>query len=519
VARVIVVSNRIPLPNAVGGSKAGGLAVVLKSAVKVNALWLGWSGKIATQPSPDAKVVTHNGVDYATIDLSEEEYRKFYLGYSNGTLWPLLHFQLGLIEFRREQLEGYRRVNERFARALKTLLRPDDLIWAHDYHLIPLANALRALGVTNRIGFYLHVPFVPSSVFAALPQGDALLRDLCAYDVVGFQTAEHHHDFLDTVSQILQYPTDNDGTIFTPEGVVRSIVTPVGIDGGAFRDQAQRAASGKNTRRLLDSLVGRQLMIGVDRLDYSKGLPNRFEAFNRLLSRFPEHKQHVSFLQIAAPSREEVREYAALRPELNRIAGDINGRHGAFDWVPLRYMSQNVARSTLAGFHRVARVGVVTPSRDGMNLVAHEYVSAQDPADPGVLILSKFAGAASYFEDALIVNPFDPDETAEAMNQALTMPLEERQRRHEGLFERVSEMTAESYCSAFMAALSAQPRRAIGLWPRGRRELALGGEAGPAPSKPRRAAVAADPLPGFAVPLPEAERNDPDDPKPPHIQR
>ena len=516
-ARVVVVSNRIPLPNAVGGPRAGGLAVVLKSVVKVDALWLGWSGKTAAEPSPDAKVVTHNGVDYATIDLSDEEYRKFYLGYANGTLWPLLHFQLGLIEFRREQLEGYRRVNERFARALKKLLRPDDLIWAHDYHLIPLANALRALGVTNRIGFYLHVPFVPSSVFAALPQGDALLRDLCAYDVVGFQTPEHHHDFLDTVGQILQYPTDSDGTISTPDGVVRSIVAPVGIDGGAFRDQAQRSASGKNTRRLLDSLVGRQLMIGVDRLDYSKGLPNRFEAFNRLLSRFPEHKQHVSFLQIAAPSREEVREYAALRPELNRIAGDINGRHGAFDWVPLRYMSQNVARSTLAGFHRVARVGVVTPSRDGMNLVAHEYVAAQDPADPGVLILSKFAGAASYFEDALIVNPFDPDETAEAMNQALVMPLEERQRRHEGLFERVSEMTAESYCSAFMAALAARPRRAIGLWPRGRRPL--GGEAGPAPSPLSQVTVAADPRPGFAVPLSEAERNDPGDPEPPLIPR
>ena len=459
-ARVVVVSNRIPLPNAAGGPRAGGLAVVLKSVVKVDALWFGWSGKTVAGASPDAKVVTHNGVDYATIDLSEDEYRKFYLGFANGTLWPLLHFQLGLIEFRREQLEGYRRVNERFARALKKLLRPDDLIWAHDYHLIPLANALRALGVTNRIGFYLHVPFVPASVFAALPQGDALLRDLCAYDVVGFQTQEHQHDFLDTVSQMLPNLTNRDGSILTEHGVVRSIVAPVGIDGVAFRDQAQRSASGKNTRRLLDSLVGRHLMIGVDRLDYSKGLPSRFEAFNRLLSRFPEHKQRVSFLQIAAPSREEVKEYAALRPELNRIAGDVNGRHGSFDWVPLRYMSQNVARSTLAGFYRVARVGVVTPSRDGMNLVAHEYIAAQDPVDPGVLILSQFAGAASYFEDALIVNPFDPDEIAEAMNQALVMPLEERRRRHDRLFDRVSEMTAEAYCETFLGVLAPRRQRA-----------------------------------------------------------
>jgi trehalose 6-phosphate synthase len=454
VARVVVVSNRIPVPDGRGGPKAGGLAVVLKSAVKANALWFGWSGRTAQETSAEARITNGAGVDYATLDLGKEDYDQFYVGFSNGTLWPLLHFQLGRIEFRREQLDGYRRVNDRFAQALKKLLRPDDLIWAHDYHLIPLAAALRALGVKNRIGFYLHVPFVPASVFSALPQGEALLRDLCAYDVIGFQTPEHQHDFLDTVSQRLPYLTDRDGAIVTPHGVVSSIVAPVGIDGVAFRDQAQRAASGKNCRRLRESLVGRALMLGVDRLDYSKGLPNRFEAFNRLLTRFPEHRQHVSYLQIAAPSREEVAEYAALRPELNRMAGDINARHGAFDWVPLRYMSQGVARSTLAGFHRLARIGLVAPLRDGMNLVAHEYVAAQDPADPGVLILSRFAGAASYFHDALIVNPFDPDEVAEAMDTALTMPLEERQRRHASLFDKVKAMTAEAYCATFLDALS-----------------------------------------------------------------
>ncbi|HEX4179153.1 MAG TPA: trehalose-6-phosphate synthase [Caulobacteraceae bacterium] len=430
------------------------MAVVLKNAVKVDALWFGWSGKTAAKTGEDAERVTRGGVEYATIDLGQEDYDQFYVGFANGTLWPLLHFQLGRIEFRREQLDGYRRVNDQFAKALRKLLRPDDLIWVHDYHLIPLANALRARGVRNRIGFYLHVPFVPASVFAALPRGDSLLSDLCAYDVVGFQTPEHQHDFLDTVSQRLPYLTDREGSIVTSHGVVRSIVAPVGIDGPAFRDQAQRSVSGKNSHRLFESLAGRHLMIGVDRLDYSKGLPNRFEAFNRLLTRFPEHRQHVSYLQIAAPSREEVAEYAALRPELSRMAGDINGRHGAFDWVPLRYMSQGVARSTLAGFYRMARIGLVTPWRDGMNLVAHEYVAAQDPADPGVLILSRFAGAASYFDQALIVNPFDPDEVAEAMDQALTMPLDERQRRHDSLFAEVRKMTAGAYCETFLEALS-----------------------------------------------------------------
>ncbi len=453
-ARLVIISNRVLTPGGVG-PRAGGLAVVLKDAVTTpGTLWFGWSGRTADETSTDAEIVVEDSVHYATINLSQDDYQKFYVGFANGVLWPLLHFRLGLIEFRREHLEGYRAVNEAFARALAKLLRPDDLIWVHDYHLIPLAAALHQLGFRNRMGFFLHIPFVPPSVFVALPQGAKLLKDFCAYDVVGFQTRAHHRDFLDCVNQILRYPSDDAGIISAPSRAVRAIVTPVGIDGASFHKQAERSARGKNSRRLLDSLAGRSLMIGVDRLDYSKGLVNKFEAFNRLLARFQEHRQHVSFLQVAVPSREEVAEYAALRPELNRLAGDINGRHGAFDWVPLRYMSQRLARSTLAGFYRLARVGVVTPLRDGMNLVAHEYVAAQDHNDPGVLVLSRFAGVASYFDDALIVNPYDPDEIAEAMNEALLMPLAERQRRHRRLFERLCKLTAEAYCTKFLKALS-----------------------------------------------------------------
>lgn len=454
-SRTVIVSNRVPVPSS-RGPQAGGLAVVLKDAIKPGTLWFGWSGRTAAETSQEARITLHEGVEYATIDLSQDAYKNFYVGFANGALWPLLHFRLGLVEFRREHLEGYRAVNELCARTLAKLLRPDDLIWVHDYHLIPLADALRKLGVANRMGFFLHIPFVPSSVFSALPQGQELLKDFCAYDVVGFQTAEHRHDFLDSVRQILCYPVEESGWIAAPGRRVRSIVAPVGIDSASFMRQAERAAKSKNSLRLKDSLVGRQLMIGVDRLDYSKGLPNRFEAFNRLLSRFAEHRLNVSFLQIAAPSREEVREYAALRPQLNRMAGDINGRHGAFDWSPLRYMSQGLARSTLAGFYRLARVGVVTPLRDGMNLVAHEYVAAQDPDDPGVLILSRFAGVASYFEDALIVNPYDPDEIAEAMHEALIMPMDERKRRHGRMLEQLRTLTAEAYCTLFLKALSGE---------------------------------------------------------------
>jgi trehalose 6-phosphate synthase len=227
----------------------------------------------------------------------------------------------------------------------------------------------------------------------------------------------------------------------------------VGIDSVKYHRQAERAANGKNYKRLVDSLAGRRLMIGVDRADYSKGLPNRFEAFDRLLTRFPEHRLGVSYLQIAVPSRGEVSEYASLRHSLSRMAGDINGRHGTFDWVPLRYMSQGLARSTLAGFYRAARIGLVTPFRDGMNLVAHEYIAAQDHTDPGVLVLSRFAGAASYFSAALMVNPYDPDETAEAVHAALEMSLEERRARHATLTKELERLSAAAYCATFLRAL------------------------------------------------------------------
>jgi len=458
-ARLVIVSNRVP--TSAPGHRAGGLAVALKDAVGPGTLWFGWSGQTAAETSTEARVDRRGGVDYATIDLSRDAYNKFYVGFANGTLWPLLHFRPGLMEFRREQLEGYRQANEIFAAALTKLLKPDDLVWVHDYHLIPMADALRRLGVKNRIGFFLHIPFVPSSLFAALPRGADLLYDFCAYDVVGFQTAEHRDDFLDCVRRILNLTAEDGEITVGANRTVRSIVDPIGIDWSSFHHQAIRSAKSRNTQRLKDSLGNRKLMIGVDRLDYSKGLPNRFEAFRRLFERFPEHNSKVNYLQIAAPSREDVREYAALRHVLNRMAGDVNGRHGAFDWVPLRYMSQGLARSTLAGFYRLARIGLVTPLRDGMNLVAHEYVAAQDQEDPGVLILSSFAGVANYFGDALIVNPFDPDEIAEAMHQALVMPLEERKVRHAGMFERLKTLSAKAFCESFLIALDdAAPAKA-----------------------------------------------------------
>jgi trehalose 6-phosphate synthase len=450
-ARLVVVSNRTPNPHQ-HLPAAGGLAVAVADAMVPGSLWFGWSGRRG--PTTNPEMVEADGITYATINLEEAEYRLFYAGFANGALWPLLHFRLGLVDFRREDYEAYYAANRRFAAALAPLLRPDDLVWIHDYHLFPLGAELRRLGVTNRIGFFLHTPFVPPAVFAALPRAEHLLRDLCACDVVGFHTEGYRNDFLECVRHMLDVMPDFEGR-FTFEGrEVRAIVAPVGIDANRFTADAIRASRRAEAKRLRESMGDRALVIGVDRLDYSKGLPQRFIAFGRLLANFPQHRRVVSFLQVAARSREDVGDYQRLRRELDRMAGDTNGRYSEFDWTPLRYMTRTLKRSTLSGFFRIARLGIVTPLRDGMNLVAKEYVAAQNPSDPGVLILSRFAGAADELKEALIVNPFDPDEIAEALHAGLIMDLAERRDRHQALLERVRQGTAQRFCEIFMAALT-----------------------------------------------------------------
>lgn len=455
-SRLVVVSNRVPLPSE-RGPRAGGLAVALADALRPGSLWFGWSGKRAAHPSDTAQVQRADGMSYATVDVTEAEYRGFYVHFANGALWPLLHFRLGLMTFRSEDYAAYRAVNRRFAAALAPLLKPDDLVWVHDYHLIPLAEELRALGVENRIGFFLHTPFVPPAILQALPRANELLTGLCAYDVLGFHTATYQQAFLDCTREMLGVRPDADGRFLWQGRPTQAVVDPIGIDAAGFARAAEHASYSLEARQLRESLSNRALAIGVDRLDYSKGLVGRFEAIGRLFAEYPEHRRQVSFLQIAARSREDQGDYQRLRRELDRIAGDTNGRYSEFDWVPLRYMTRPVRRTTLAGFYRIARLGLVTPLRDGMNLVAKEYVAAQDPADPGVLILSRFAGAAESMPDALIVNPFDAEEVAAAMHRGLMMPLAERQHRWESLRDAVWNSTATQYCETFMSYLQDRP--------------------------------------------------------------
>jgi trehalose 6-phosphate synthase len=437
--RLVIVSNRVPAPRE-RSQLAGGLAIALREAVQGReTLWFGWSGGIVKDTPAKPKLARHGRISYATADLVEADYHGFYRGFSNGMLWPLLHSRVGLAQFRRDDLAAYERVNRDFAAALAPMLRPDDTVWVHDYHLIPMGLHLRKMGVTNRIGFFLHVPFPPPGIWDTLPRHRSLLDGFAAYDVLGVQTHEDARYLNETLSAAGLVP--------------QAQAFPIGIDPVAFAAAARRARSGPEAERMVESLGGRALILGVDRLDYSKGLPLRFRGFKKLLQDFPQHLNHVTFLQVAPVSRGDVAEYKSLRKELDEMAGQINGQHAEFDWMPLRYMTRPVPRPTLAGFHRLARVGLVTPLRDGMNLVAKEFVAAQDPEDPGVLVLSRFAGAAEAMQGALLVNPYDPDETAEALHQALTMAIDERRERWRQTFDSVSRDTAANWARHFLAEL------------------------------------------------------------------
>jgi len=455
-ARLVIVSNRVPSVGRKGA--AGGLAVALRSALRPGALWFGWSGHTGGETGGKPKLREANGVTFATLDLSAEDHRRFYVGFANGTLWPIFHLRTGLMRFAREALAGYLSVNKAFAASLLPLLQPDDIVWVHDYHLMPLAQELRLGGFNGPLGYFHHIPFVPPAVFQVLPPAAELTRMLCAFDLVGFQTRRFARDFTDCARELAGAAVEDEAV--TLNGRRTGVgVFPIGIDATAFARMAVRAADTDYIARTRASLSGRALIFSADRLDYSKGLPNRIEGFGRLLARFPQHLRKASFLQIAARSREEVEEYRALRREMDQATGDINGRFSDFDWVPLRYMTTTVQRPRIAGLFRLARVGLVTPLQDGMNLVAKEFVAAQDPADPGVLVLSRFAGAAESLSEALLVNPYDPDEIAEALHAALGMAPEESRRRWEAMRAPVFEQTAARYCADFLAALSRLPAR------------------------------------------------------------
>jgi len=450
--RLIVVSNRVPDPEQ--AASAGGLAVGIKAALeKSGGIWFGWSGKRSPQPSETPQVQDAENVTYVTVDLTEEDYHDYYFGFANRALWPLFHYRGDLTTFDREALAGYMRVNRQFAEKLCPLLEPDDLIWVHDYHLLPLAAELRALGCRNAIGFFLHIPFPVPEVLAILPSYRTMLEAMFHYDVVGFQTEGDSWAFARNATLLADAEQAGEGVLVAGGRRVRVGTFPIGIDAANFMEFAEAPIARDQSERMRQSLRGRKLIVGVDRLDYTKGLLARMQGFEALLENHPEMRGRVSMLQVAPPSRADVPEYVELRNELDATCGRVNGIYGEFDWVPLRYITKGFSRQALAGLLRASRVGFITPLRDGMNLVAKEYVAAQDPEDPGVLILSKFAGAAAQLDGALIVNPFDLNALADALVEALDMSKPERKERWDSMIRNVCEEDVHRWRSSFIKAL------------------------------------------------------------------
>lgn len=345
-------------------------------------------------------------------------------------------------------------MNGRFAQALQPLLEPNDLVWVHDYHFLPLGAELRARGCEAPLGFFLHIPFPSPEVLRALPEHDELIGALFAYDIVGFQSERDRRCFVSYVLDELDGQIEGPDTVHALGRSISCRVYPIGIDTEGFREFAGSPEATKHASTMTRALNNRRAIIGVDRLDYTKGLPLRFRAFAQLLSDFPCERGRTCFVQIAPTSRGEVAAYAALRLELEGLSGAINGAYAEFDWTPLRYINRGYTRYALAGIYRLARVGLVTPLRDGMNLVAKEFVAAQSTQDPGVLVLSQFAGAAEHADGAIVVNPYDIQGVANAIHDALRMPHDERVERWKRLFGQVSLYDVERWRTDFVRSLA-----------------------------------------------------------------
>lgn len=451
--RLIVISNRVTAPKGSTAGAQGGLAVALAAALRDRGgMWFGWSGEQTDQFNGHINFQRNQGVTTATVDLEEQDVQEYYDGYANRTLWPLFHYRIDLAEYERDFAGGYKRTNQRFADTVRPLIEPDDVIWIQDYHMFPLGAELRERGCTNRIGFFLHIPWPPRRLLGTLPNARELVESLFAYDLIGFHTEEWLESFCDFARHDMGATIENN-IARLGERQVELIACPIGIDAVEFAEMSKSVPARLAYRRMRDSADGRDMIVGVDRLDYSKGLEERFLGYERFLNEHPEERKEVFLLQIAPPSRVSVESYQRIRQSLEGLSGRINGAYADVDWVPIRYVNQGYPRDHLAGIYRAAKIGLVTPLRDGMNLVAKEYVAAQDPEDPGVLVLSRFAGAAEQMTDALLVNPYSAEEVSDAIYQALRMPREERIRRWEKLMAGVQAQDVTWWAETFLTEL------------------------------------------------------------------
>ncbi|KAB7627472.1 alpha,alpha-trehalose-phosphate synthase (UDP-forming) [Alkalilimnicola sp. S0819] len=474
--RIIVVSNRLPVTLCQQGKRwhaepsSGGLVNAMVPVLRRHGgLWVGWPGQLGASARALRRALDQasgNGAyRYHPVSLSSAEHAGFYHGFSNEIIWPLFHDLFTRCNFDPRYWRIYERVNRKFARIVSGLACWQDFVWVHDYHLMELASALRRLSCPARLGFFLHIPFPPLEIFLKLPWRFQILRKLLAFDLIGFQTLRDRRNFGQCVHRLLHTPARAvaRGTLLQvahrEEEASHPVAVgsfPIGIDAQAVRAQALSSESAQVAATLDEAFPGRCIILGVDRLDYTKGLPNKLEAFRTALHRYPRLRGRVHLVQHAVPSRHDIPAYQALRLEVERLVGEINGEFTEEGWVPIHYMFHRLSPVHLAAWYRRADIALVTPLKDGMNLVAKEYCASRVER-PGVLILSEFAGAAPQLQDgALLINPYDVEGTAEAIHRAYRMPASERARRMARLWRQVSEQNVYRWAEQYLAA-AAQP--------------------------------------------------------------
>jgi trehalose 6-phosphate synthase len=462
--RLLVISNRLPELRSSADSfdarkrNVGGLVSALEPALRERqGIWLGWSG--TTIPGGEEPHVSHddtNEPNLAWVDLPEDLRRLYYNGLCNRALWPLLHSFLEHVRLSEQAFGAYRRANDEFAKAAVELVGPNDMVWVHDYHLMLLGARLRERGHKGPIGLFVHAPFPAPDVFFVFPWAEELLGAMLSFDLVGFHTNGYVQNFNHCVS-VLPGTRVGDDAIEYRGRRTHVGAFPIGIIPEKFQEPPHAEAE-QEVANLMRAIAPSRLVLGVDRLDYTKGIPERLTAFARLLELHPEWRRKVSLVQISVPSRNDVPDYAEQRERVERVVGRTNGEFGDADWVPIRYLYRSFGRSQLSLLYRNAAIGYVTPMRDGMNLVAKEFVASQNPDDPGVLLLSRFAGAAVELSDAVLTNPWYVDGLAHDLDRALHIGIDERRARHKNLLAAVSRTTALTWAEDFLAALSATRR-------------------------------------------------------------
>jgi trehalose 6-phosphate synthase/phosphatase len=444
--KTIIVSNRLPVRIEREGDELtyrpseGGLATGLGSIYKEgNNIWIGWPG--ASFESEELKSEVTEGLKTESmrpVFLTEEEVESFYLGFSNQTLWPAFHYFVQYIDYSNDNFEHYEGVNRKFADTISQNLEPGDTVWVHDYQLLMVPGFLREKHPDITIGFFQHIPFPSYEVFRTLPWRRKLLHGILGSDYIAFHTYDDMRHFLSSVHRLVGYPYQGN-QIQLKDRVVVADSLPMGIDYEKYRENAMHAEAVERAERYRESLGGQRMILSMDRLDYSKGIPKRLEAFDAFLDKYPDFKEKVSLLLIVVPSRDKVPNYQALKEQVDELVGKINSKHGRISWTPIHYFYRSYPFRALGAFYRMCDVAMITPLRDGMNLVCKEYVASRENQD-GVLILSEMAGSSKELADAILVNPNDQDEMVEAVYRALTMDKEE-QRVH----MRIMQETVSTY--------------------------------------------------------------------------